>query len=80
MTPSVASVTLICSDSNHSSSKSAALCVKIFTSADDFFGARPRKLAQQLQVVDEIAEASAAEIAGGVVRSRLSTTCEIRSS
>jgi hypothetical protein len=33
ITPSVASVTLTSSDSNHSSRKSAALWVKIFTSA-----------------------------------------------
>ena len=40
MTPSVASVTLISSDSNHSSRKSAALCGEDFHQADNFLGAQ----------------------------------------
>ena len=54
ITPSVASVTFTSSDSNHSSRKSAALCVKILTSADDVLRAQSAQLPGELQVVDEI--------------------------
>ena len=54
--PSVARVTLICGDSNHSSRKSAALCVKDLGPAPKS-RADPdvRKRASRLQIFDEIA-------------------------
>ena len=58
ITPSVASVTLTSSDSNHSSRKSAALCVKIFTRPTISRAAQSAQLPRQLQVVDEIADAA----------------------
>ena len=79
ITPSVASVTFTCSDSNHSSRNSAALWVKILTSATRSCGPRPRKPRGELQVVDEIAGPRGGNC-GGVVSSRPSTTCERRSS
>ena len=49
ITPSVASVTLIFGDSNHSSRKSAALCVKILTRPDDFARAQLAKPASSFR-------------------------------
>ena len=62
MTPSVASVTLISSDSNHSSKNSTALCVKILTSPTISLGLSPRNLRGELQIIDEIAQALRREL------------------
>ena len=61
ITPSVARVTFTCSDSNHSSRKSAALCVKILTRPTISFFESPRSFPAELQILDKIADTRAAE-------------------
>ncbi len=64
MTPSVASVTFTCSDSNHSSSRSAALWVKIFTSATVSLGAQAANARGEFEVLNEIAQPGGREVRG----------------